>query len=378
MKFNLLRFLFLLILPVVIIGVIVFGVAIKEHYEERGEFFTPANPVAHESAKFSYQLINPSTKEPLHNASVHLEIAKTGALNHWLDVGYLRQDNQGTGLVYQMDSFLNDGKIEMESILWDAGAYMVSIHATSPELQKPVDIKVPVDVKVPLGQIIRTIILFVGIFLAATVSGYIAGQLENPFKKNNSKLRGTVQSTLLLLLACVVLSNSIAPIALAHGNEASSHPNEPMKIEKSGVRAELNINPMEPVQKGKPAHFALTFHDSKTGQPIQGMDASLSLYHEDDNLTMFTTRTELPDGKFVFDYAFPDTAKYQLIIHAAPNSPKSTLLEPFDGKLSFEVPPVQPSVAAQIRAGILMFIVLVAGFAIGVMGTRRKKSVSFA
>ncbi|GAA3332630.1 hypothetical protein GCM10020331_093540 [Ectobacillus funiculus] len=44
-------------------------------------------------------------------------------------------------------------------------------------------------------------------------------------------------------------------------------------------------------------------------------------------------------------------------------------------KLSFEVPPVQPSVVAQIRAGILMFIVLVAGFAIGVMGTRRKISI---
>jgi 2-keto-4-pentenoate hydratase/2-oxohepta-3-ene-1,7-dioic acid hydratase in catechol pathway len=62
MKFNLLRFLFLLILPVVVIGIIVFGVAIKEHYEEKGEFLTPANPVAHEPTKFSYQLINPSTK----------------------------------------------------------------------------------------------------------------------------------------------------------------------------------------------------------------------------------------------------------------------------------------------------------------------------
>lgn len=135
-----------------------------------------------------------------------------------------------------------------------------------------------------------------------------------------------------------------------------------MVVEKNGVKTELKLNPMDPVQKGEPAHFNVTFQDSKTGQYIQGMDTSLSLYHEDDNITMFSNRTQLQDGKLDFDYAFPDTANFHLIFHASPNGQKSTLTAPLDGVFAFEVPPVQPNLSAQLRAGTLMLIVLILGF----------------
>lgn len=372
MKFNLLRFLMLLILPVIIIGTFVFGVAIYESYETKGDYLIPQNPVAHEPAKFSYQLINPATKEPLKNASVQLEIIKTKATNPWLNVGYLRDDNDGTGLVYKMDSVLLDGKVEMESILWDAGSYEAIIKATSNEIDKPIEISLPIKVKVPLGQIIRTIFLFLAIFLLAMVSGIFAKRLENPFKKQSQyKNRYSTSAASLLLLTSLFVGGSLSSTALAHETTAENHI---MAVEKNGIKAELKLNPMEPVQKGDPAHFTVTFQDSKTGQYIQGMDTSLSLYHEDDNLNMFSTRTQIQEGKLDFDYAFPDTASYHLIFHSSPNSQKSTLTAPFDGVFAFDVPPVQPNLSAQLRAGTLMLIVLILGFVLGFFGTKRKPS----
>lgn len=370
MRFNLLRFSVFLLLPVVIIGSIMFGLAIMEKTVEPGEHFIPENPIAHESAHFSYQLIHPLTKQPLRNAKVHLEIVKTEALNPWYYVGYLREDRQGTGLVYMTDSLFIDGKIELESIFWDAGSYEVYIHATSPELSFPIDVKIPVDVKVPIGQIIRTILVFVAIFFAAIISGHIAGSLENPFKQNRPPLRKTSQTIMsLLLIASVAMVGSVP--AFAHNHDAN--PKETVKLEKAGVQAELKINPTEPIQKGEPTHFSLVFRDQKTGELLKGIDASLSLYHVDDNITMFSTRTEIGDGRSEFEYAFPDTAEYKLIVHAAPNSPHSTLLEPFDGEFGFEVPPVQPSLTAQIRTGSLMFLTLTVGLLIGVVCAKRRK-----
>lgn len=370
MKFNLIRFVLFLILPIVIIGSIMFGVAIMEKYQEHGENFIPENPIAHESSKFSYQLMNPDTNQPLKNASVHLEVVKTKALNPWFYVGYLREDTQGTGIVYKTNSLLLDGKIEMESIFWDAGSYAVKVHATSPELSKPIDINIPVDVKVPLGQIIRTIIAFLAIFLVAIISGHIAGSLENPFKRKKSIIGKTTQTTMSLFIISMFLLTSFTKVVMAHDH--ATNPNL-IITEKAGIQAELKLNPVEPVQKGEPTHFTLSFRDMKTGELLKGIDASISLYHVDDNLSMFTTRTEVQDGQYEFDYAFPDTATYKLVIHAAPNSSQSTLLEPFSGELTFEVPPVQPSVQAQIRAGTLMLVAVICGLVIGVVNAKRRK-----
>lgn len=372
MKFNLLRFLMLLILPVLIIGTFVFGVAIYESYEEKGDYLVPQNPVAHEPAKFSYQLTNPVTKEPLSNANVQLEIIKTKATNPWFNVGYLRDDNEGTGLVYKMDSILYDGKLEIESIFWDAGSYEAKIKATSNEIDKPIEITLPIKVDVPLGQIVRTIVLFIAIFLLAMLSGIFAKRLENPFKKQSPyKNRYSSSAAALFLIASLLVGGTLSSTSLAH--EATSD-NHIMVVEKNGVKTELKLNPMDPVQKGEPAHFNVTFQDSKTGQYIQGMDTSLSLYHEDDNITMFSNRTQLQDGKLDFDYAFPDTANFHLIFHASPNGQKSTLTAPLDGVFAFEVPPVQPNLSAQLRAGTLMLIVLILGFVLGLVGTKRKPS----
>ncbi|WP_380029671.1 hypothetical protein [Effusibacillus consociatus] len=372
MKFNLFRFVLFLILPVVIISSIVFSVGILESYEEKGEYLVPQNPIAHESATFSYQLLDPATNQPLQNASVHMEIVKTEALNPWLYVGYLREDNQGTGLVYEMDYLLHDGKIQLESNFWDAGSYTVSIHATAPGLKSPVDVQIPVEVKVPLGKIVNTIGLFAAILIAAMISGYIAGTLENPFKKASNS-GGAIKTVVSVLVVGLLVAGSV-PSALAHGNGAPSGPGGTMQIEKEGVKAELKMNPAEPVQKGEPVHFTMTFRDAKTGEPVKGIDANVSLNHIDDNLTMFSTRTQIQNGQLEFDYAFPDTAEFAVVVHAAPNSPQSTLSAPFDGEFSFEVPPVDPSLGAQIRAGILMLAVVAAGLVIGVVGGKRRKA----
>ncbi|GAX91029.1 hypothetical protein [Effusibacillus lacus] len=372
MKFNLFRFLLFLLLPVVIISTVVFGVGIMESYEEKGEYLVPQNPVAHETAAFSYQLLDPSTHQPLQNASVHMEIVKTEALNPWLYAGYLREDHQGTGLVYEMDYLLNDGKIVLESNFWDAGSYTVLIHATAPGLQTPIDVKIPVEVKVPLGQIVNTAGLFAAILIAAMISGYVAGTLENPFKKT-ANTGGTMKTVVSVLVLGLLVTGNFSS-AWAHGNGAPSGPVRNVEIEKSGVKAELKMNPAEPVQKGAPVHFAMTFRDAKTGEPVKGIDANVSLKHVDDNLTMFSTRTQIQNGQLEFDYAFPDTAEFQVVVHAAPNSPQSTLPAPFDGEFSFEVPPAHPNAGSQIRAGVLMVAAVAVGFVIGVVGGKRRKA----
>lgn len=379
MRFHLFRFLLFLTLPAVLIGAVVFGTAVVESYGKNGEYTVPQNPVAQEPARFFYQLTDPVSKEPLRNASVHLAVEKTEALNPWLYTGYLREDNRGTGLVFETDSSLYDGKIELKSNFWDAGKYLVSIHASAPGLQTPVDVKIPVEVKVPFAQLVRTVVLFVLILLAAAISGYVAGSLENPFRKGGSGTTGSglrkSSATVAFLLAAGIAPFGSAPFAWAHGEGVPSASVETVSQESGGVRAELKINPAKPVQKGEPAHFTLTFQDTKTGQPVRGMDAAVALNHVDDNLTMFATRTQIQNGQLEFDYAFPDAAKFEIVVHAAPNSPQSTLSAPFDGKFSFEVPPVHPNPGAQIRAGILMLAAMIGGFAIGVAAARRRKNV---
>ncbi|WP_018132718.1 hypothetical protein [Effusibacillus pohliae] len=369
------RFSVLLVLPFLIIGAVMFGVAILESYEEKGEFLVPERPPAHELARVSYQFVDPATKQPLHDVSVHVEIEKTKALNPWLYVGYLREDHQGIGLVQVMDLHLYNGKLELDTNFWDAGSYVIALHAAAPGLQQPIDAKIPVEVRVPLGQLIRTFALFVAIFVAAVASGYVGGSLENPFRKKQATAAVLRRSSTVSLLALAVAGSLLAhpKFAWAHGHGTPSSPPQTVSLANQQIRAELKVNPAEPVQKGAPAHFAIELRDAKTGQPMHGLDASVSLYHVDDNLTMFATRTQIPDGLLEFDYAFPDTAEYKVVLHAAPDSPQSSLRAPFDGEFTFEVPPVDPSPVAQLRAGMLMLATVIAGLALGALAGRRSR-----
>lgn len=370
MKFNFIRFILFLALPVLIIGAIMFGVKILESYGEKGAYLIPEQPVAHESAKFSYQLMNPATNQPLSDATVQLTIAKTKTLNPWFYVGYLREDNKGTGIIYQMDYLLNNGMIQYESTIWDAGSYSITIHATSPHLKNPLDITVPMEVKVPLDQILRTIFLFLFIFIAAVISGYIGGSLQNPFKKTAFSGKLPSQAFMLILFISVLLL-STSSIVQAHEMD-KMNPISAVKIEKDGIIGEFTMNPTEPVQKGKPVAYSISFHNEK-GESIKDIDANLSMYHVTDNISMFSTHTQIPDGHLQFNYAFPDTADYRLSVHATPSSLHSNLPSPFDGDFSFEVPPVQPSLSAQLRAGTLMLIVTILGLFTGIFSAKRKK-----
>lgn len=337
------------LLPVVIILAAMAGV---QYHESGGtdEVFSPSSLGAGDQLAFSYDLKD-DQGNPIREADVYLSLVKVSALPPSLNANYLRADSNAVGEVFTTVLHSLDGRVEFQSVVWDAGEYVVRLRAEAPGLTAPIEREFSLNAAVPLGAKARTAVFYLLVLAAGFVTGRMVASLKPPTRR--------------LAAAALATALALVPVGLSQSHESHS----PETHDSSSAGMHVRMNPSAPVQKGAPADFTIQLPGA--GDQAKA-EAFVSLHHTDDKIQMLSFRTGTADGQVRFSYAFPDTTDYRLSVHAVPTE-KSAV--PYTADFVFNVPEVQPSLISQTLALATLLLAALIGF---VYGFRKERSLQGA
>ncbi len=250
-------------------------------YEEPGEHWAPAAPVAHESARFFTDM-----------GSAGDYIVRIEKLRSKFPLLFVEYQTPGT--VLEETVHTDDGFIRLSEQFADEGDYRITVQHTIHPMHKEV---IDFTVQTPLFKYANDAVLFALLFLAGWLSG--------------ARLRA-----LMMVCMLAMAGLSFAPgSAWAHG-AGGEHQSSPLGPELDGVRLTW-LAGHAPTGEANRAPMDWSMVITKDNRPVRRASYALDFVHLESGMPVLHTEGVTTNGGVIrLKYSPPDGTDYRLVVRA--------------------------------------------------------------